>query len=145
MDDIRAIRRYQVGDRIYVQAQRIWLLLAAFVSGPTRKPDDPITLTYGDVAEAMGYDRRAGQTLWRQLGIVGNYCVHNKLPALNSIVVNRISGDPGDEVVLSPGNENPKDEWKAVFKTNWLEFGVPTTGTLRKVWESMPVSARGGA
>lgn len=132
MENIPIIRRYQRGDRHYVQAQRIWLILASFVSGPTRKDNDARTITYGEVAVLMGYDPRAGLTLHKALGIVGWYCLRNKLPALNSIVVNK-SGEPGDEVVLTDG-KTPAQERNAVFDVNWLEYGVPSTGTLRKVY-----------
>jgi hypothetical protein len=132
-----SIRRYSAGDRIYVQAQRIWLILAGFVSGPTRAPDDPNLITYGDVALLMGYvDARAGHMLSRQLGIVGNCCLENKLPALNSIVVNAITKAPGHDVVLGPGRTVAQEQ-AAVFNQDWYSVGVPTTAMLRKVWEKM--------
>jgi hypothetical protein len=138
-EGIPTIRRYGAGDRLHIQAQQIWLILAAFVSGPTRKPTDEKTMTYGELAELMGYsDRRAGHTLSRQLGIIGQYCLLNELPALNAIVVTQNTGVPGDEVVLSDGR-TVKQEQKAVMAQDWLQLGVPTTGTLRKVWASMNV------
>lgn len=136
MDEIRTIRQYKEGDRLHIQAQRIWLILAAFVSSPIRKTTDRKMLTYGDLAELMGYDRRAGHTLARQLGIVGHYCLRNGLPTLNSIVVNQNTGEPGDDVVLTKGR-SPKEERRAVMATNWLEYGIPSTGTLRKMWAAM--------
>lgn len=136
-EEIPAIRRYGAGDRLHIQAQQIWLILAAFVSGPTRKLEDEKTMTFGKLAEIMGYsDRRAGHTLSRQLGIIGQYCLLNGLPALNAIVVNQSTGVPGDEVVLSKGR-TVRQEQKAVMTQDWLQLGVPTTGTLRKVWASM--------
>jgi hypothetical protein len=131
------LRRYAVGDRIYVQAQRIWLVLTGFVSSPIRKPSDPETITYGELAVAMGMDPRAGVTLGRQLGIVGRFCLDNDLPALNAIVVNAETGFPGDYVVLSPGKTARKEQ-KAVLVQDWYEVGVPTTSQLRKVWEGLP-------
>jgi hypothetical protein len=135
MSDIPAVRRYEVGDRLYVQAQRIWLILVAFAESPLRKTSDPKTITYGELAELMGYpDRRAGHMLGRQLGIVGYYCKINDLPALNSIVVNQTTGEPGDEVVLRRGR-TVDDEQRAVMAQDWFAIRIPTTGTLRKVWE----------
>jgi hypothetical protein len=131
------IRQYGAGDRVHVQAQRIWLILAGFVSGSTRKPGDPATITYGQLAVAMGLDPRAGHTLGRQLGIVGRCCIENGLPALNSVVVNATTGAPGDWVVLSDGN-SVEMEQRAVFQQDWYQVGVPTTGMLRKVWEELP-------
>lgn len=137
MNTIPEIRRFSQGDRIYVQAQQIWIILVSFVSTPLRRPNHPKTITYGEVAELMGYpDRRAGHMLSRQLGIVGNYCLMNDLPALNSIVVNQLTGDPGGDVVLGQGNSVAQEQ-NAVLRLNWLSVGVPTPGTLRKVWEQM--------
>ena len=137
MNEIPDIKHYGIGDRIYVQAQRIWLVLVAFVMSPTRKPRDPKTITYGEVAELMGYpDRRAGHMLGRQLGIVGTYCIRNGLPPLNAIVVTEATGMPGDEVLLRPGR-TPEQEQRAVMDEDWFALRMPTTGTLRKVWDSM--------
>ncbi len=137
MDEIPQIRRYEAGDRLHVQAQRIWLILVAFVSSPTRKSTDKKTITYGELAELMGYpDKRAGHTLGRQLGIIGQYCRLNDLPTLNAIVVNQTTGAPGEDVLLRDGRTF-KQEQKAVMAQDWFQFGVPTTGTLRKVWASM--------
>lgn len=137
MPDIPPIRRYKEGDRVYVQAQRIWLILTAFVGGPTRGPHDEATITYGRLAQLMGHpDRRAGHTLGRQLGIIGEYCRLNDLPTLNSIVVNQTTGAPGEEVLLREGR-TVKQEQRAVMRQDWFSLGVPTTGALRKVWESM--------
>jgi hypothetical protein len=137
MDDIPEIRRYDVGDRIYVQAQRIWLILVAFVKSPTRRPGDPKTITYGEVAEQMGYpDKRAGHMLSRQLGIIGEYCRLNDLPTLNSIVVNQTTGVPGEDVLLRDGC-SVKEEQRAVMTEDWFALRVPSTGTFRKVWDSM--------
>lgn len=136
-DSIPAIRRYGPGDRLPVQAQRIWLILTGWVCGR----DDPIpaskrTMTYGELALRMGYaDTRAGHMLGRQLGIVGHYCLMNDLPALNALVVNKDTGEPGGDVVLTPKRDF-RAELKAIYNTDWYTVGVPSTGTLRKVWEA---------
>jgi hypothetical protein len=134
---IPAIRRYERGERHHIQAQQIWQILAAFVVGATRRPSDRRTLTYGDLALAMGYDDpRAGHTLGRQLGIVGKYCLMNDLPCLNSIVVDK-TGVPGESVLITPGR-TLEQEHKQVFNTRWHEYRRPTTGTLRQVGEAFP-------
>lgn len=131
---IPKIKHFARGDRVYVQAQQIWLILTAYVHyGPRRSR--PTTITYGELALEMGFeDTRAGYTLARQLGIVGHYCVYNGLPALNAIVVNQDTKMPGDEVVLR-ANRSVHEEQKAVMKQNWFGLRVPTTGTFRRVWE----------
>ena len=137
MDEIPPIRRYKAGDRLYVQAQQMWLILVAFVCSPMRRPNDPKTITYGDLAELMGYtDRRAGHMLSRQLGIIGEFCRLNNLPTLNSIVVIQATGVPGEDVLLRHGR-TVKQEQRDVIRQDSFSFGVPSTGTLRKVWASM--------
>ena len=131
MDDIPPIKRYGRGDRLYIQAQRIWVIIIAFVM--RRRPGDRETMTYGDVAEAMGLDRRAGHTLGRQLGIIAQYCILNDLPALNAVVVTE-KGFPGDEVLVREDRTIPEEQ-AAVLGQDWFALRVPTTGTLRKVRE----------
>lgn len=131
-DDIPQMKRYGRGDRLYVQAQRIWMIVAAFAM---YRPDGRKTITYGDVAEAMGLDRRAGHTLGRQLGIIAKYCILNDLPALNAIVVAEKTGVPGDEVMLRE-SKTIQQEQAAVLKVDWFSIRLPSTGTLRKVWEA---------
>ena len=130
---IPAIRRFGRGDRLHVQAQRIWMILAGHVSGNgERRRRGELTLTYGELALRMGYDdTRAGHMLSRQLGIVGEYCLLNDLPALNAIVVNSKTGVAGEDVVLTPGL-SPRQEVAAVHRQDWYEVGVPTPGTLRR-------------
>lgn len=79
-------------------------------------------------------DGRAGHTLGRQLGIVGSFCLANDLPALNAVVVNAQTQQPGAEVVLQPGNTT-LNEQRAVTAFDWYSLRVPTTGTFRQVWE----------
>lgn len=136
MPDIPSLRRFKNGDRVYVQAQQIWLVLTCLVMRSDRQPRRPYVVTYGDLAEAMGLDRRAGITLGRPLGIVGRLCILNDLPALNSIVINDTTSEPGDHVVTRPG-KSYKYEQAEVMKENWHALRAPTTGTLRKVWQMM--------
>ncbi len=136
MDDIPALKKFQTGDRVYVQAQQIWLVLTCLVMRSKRNPKRPSLVSYGDLAEAMGKSRRAGITLGRQLGIIGQLCVLNDLPALNCIVVNDTTGEPGDHVVTRP-RRSYKQEQSEIMKVNWHSIRAPSTGTLRKVWESV--------
>lgn len=131
MDSIPAARHFARGDRLPVQAQRIWLILCGQVMLRKEK------ITYGELAEFMRYDdKRAGHMLSRQLGIIGLYCKMNDLPPLNAIVVNAGTNMPGHDVLLRDGR-SAKQEISAVLKEDWFGIRVPTTGTLRKVWDSM--------
>lgn len=136
VDDTTPLRRFKKGDRIYVQAQQIWLVLTCLVMRSDRNPRRPLLISYGDLAEAMGMPRRAGITLGRQLGIIGRLCILNELPTLNSIVVNDTTNEPGDHVVTRPG-KNYKQEQADVMRENWHGIRAPSTGTLRKVWNAI--------
>lgn len=137
-----ALKEYARGQRIYVQAQQIWTVLGAWVRlTPRPGPDEPALIEYGQLATLMGYeDPRAGHTLGRGLGIVGHFCLENDLPALNVIVVDRRTQQPGFGVVCSDGR-SIFEEQMAVMNTDWFMFRPPTTGTLREVWERMSEAA----
>ncbi len=128
------VKRFAEGDRLHVQAQRIWIILVAFVMHSNRSSKRPSTITYGEVAQAKRRDPRAGYTIGRQLGIIGRFCVENDLPPLNCIVVNQDTGLPGAEVVLRPGRSIAQEQ-AAVMKQDWFEIRVPTTGAFRRVLE----------
>ncbi|HEY0164968.1 MAG TPA: hypothetical protein VGB39_06310, partial [Sphingomicrobium sp.] len=103
--DFKQASFYEDGDRLWVQAQRMWTILVGIViaSQVTRAGPAVARITYGDLAEAMGKPRQAGRTLTRQLWMIGEYCKFNGLPTLNSIVVNQETGLPGHDVVLNTG------------------------------------------
>lgn len=130
---------YKSGDRLYIQAQRIWLILIGFVIWH-RNPDLPPLITYGQLAEKMGLDPRAGHTLGRQLGIVAEFCASNGLPSLNSIVVTRGTREPGDGVVYNR-EKTLSDDQRAVADFDWFQVRPPTTGTLRQVWDAISAAA----
>ncbi len=133
--------QFRLGDPRYVQAKRVWVILVAHVmmkskwregyKKPCQQDDIPL-INYGDLAKVMGMDPRAGVTLVDALGIVGQYCRLNGLPTLNSIVVNSVTGAPGDHVVVRAG-KTYQDEQFEVIKEDWFLWRTPTTGALRKV------------
>jgi len=84
----------------------------------------------------MGVDPRAAIGLGRELGVVGSYCLKNGLPGLNCLVVAQQTGAPGPGVLVTKG-KTWKDDARASLNVNWFEFRVPTTGTLRQVWEQL--------
>lgn len=130
------LRRYAFGDRVFVTAQQMWSILAGFVMWSPDAAKRGL-ITYGDLAEKAGYaDRRAGRLIGRQLGVIGEFCLQNDLPALNSIVVRADSGVPGTGVVHNVAR-TVSEEQEDVLAYNWYIIGVPTTGMLRKVWESL--------
>lgn len=131
-------KKFARGDRVYVGALQAWQILTAFVMfGRQGSSLGAKTMSYGDLARAMGYeDARAGHTLSRQLGIVARFCIANDLPPLNAIVVVEATGAPGEEVLLREGQTSWRKEQKAVAAHDWFAIRPPTTGTLRKIWEA---------
>jgi hypothetical protein len=131
MDEIPKIKRHERGDRLAVQAQQVWVILSGY-SVLKKK-----TIAYGDLALLMGFeDKRAGHMLGRQLGIVGHYCLMNELPPLNAIAVGANSKVPGSGVV-KPKRWTNQEAIDAVLDEDWFAYRVPTTGTLRQVWDAM--------
>ncbi len=121
------------GERNYVRAQVIWQILVAYVQFRQDMSDKGAGLiTYGDLAELMGYpDRRAGRTLQQPLGIIFKFCKANKLPYLNAIVVNEETGIAGWEEMFADELQH-KQEHKRVLSENWFAVRPPSAGTLKK-------------
>ena len=134
-EDLPTIKRFGDSERVHVRAQQAWLILVAWVMEHPNRHGHPEPITYGDLAEKMGLDRRAGRTLARQLDLIGKLCLANDLPALNSIVVNDRTGQPGHAVVLAP-DRTPRQEQQQVFAFNWYSVRVPTSNMFRDVWEA---------
>ena len=88
----------------------------------------------------MGLSTKAAIGLGRELGIIGEYCLQNGLPALNCIVVSQQTGAPGHGVVVSK-NKSWRDDARDSFNTDWFKYRVPSTGTLRQVWEQLSEEA----
>ena len=132
------IRRYGRGDQLHVTAQRVWTILVSLAQAARlpdvtvkRRPRSAPTITYGELADLVGRGFQAGRTLSRELFIVGEYCKRNGLPCLNAMVVYK-DGDCGGGVVLSAADT--RAERRAIAGVDWFEYGVPTTGTLRKLY-----------
>lgn len=130
-----ALKRFREGDRWYVRAQQIWLILVTRVMSSKRDPDRPATITYGALAKRMGFaDGRAGHVLSTPLGIIGRFCLENDLPPLNAIVVKASDREPGDAVYKRP-NRTVAEEQADVMQVDWFSLRVPTTGTFRDIYE----------
>ncbi len=131
------MKLYGKGDRRDIQAQQIWVIVSSYVRhevGGCLKADgstlDNGIITYGRLAELMGMSRQAGRTLGIPLGIVGQFCLENDLPALNAVVVNQETGLPGDHVVLGPGR-SVEEEQALILKTNWFSIRPPSARDFR--------------
>lgn len=137
------MKTYGKGDRVYVQAQQIWQILTAhaMLRRPVGRSLRDSLLHYADLAELMGKHRKAGITLSRQLGIVGVHCVNHGQPPLNVIVVNQETGEPGTDVVLTPGSTVRKDQ-RQVFRCDWFRIRPPSVKALKDVYYSRDFGLR---
>jgi hypothetical protein len=128
---VQTVKFFSKGDRIYVRCQQIWLVLVSHVRIKSS------TITYGTLADYMGYDSRAGHTLGKHLGVIGHFCLLNELPLINSIVVNKNTGYPGDDVFLGDDNNSIKnidETQKDVINYDWFSVRVPTVGAFKNIF-----------
>jgi hypothetical protein len=126
-------RRLNSGVRIWDQAELAWTILVAVAM--MERFSGKRTITYGDLAEMMGYDRKAGITLSRCLDLVGQMCLKNRLPPLNVLVVGA-HGQPGPEVILRPGSSVEADQ-AAVLQEDWFSWRAPVAGSFRSLLEEL--------
>lgn len=143
VNNLLKLKMYGYGDRIFVQAQQIWLILIAHVFSKKmlaekckdHQPENP-TITYGEVSMRMGHpEKRAAITTIRPLKIIGRFCEINGIPPLDCIVVSDETGVPGGNLWT---NEDLDELQKSVMEyPEWFFIRPPTTGALRNVWESM--------
>ncbi|MEJ5067435.1 hypothetical protein WH292_06070 [Enterobacter sp. MYb186] len=131
---IPELKEFTPGDtRRYEQAHMIWFILSGHIHANQK---DGTFITYGELAELMGYGRRAGRGLREALALVSLYSLYNKLPPMSVVVVNQDTEEPGFQDMLRPGY-SLADEQNAVFNTNWYRYRVPSPGTFRKVAENL--------
>ena len=132
---------YQKGDRIPVRAQQIWLILTAHAvlkpAGKYKKKVGwsgwrPGLITFGDIADQMGMNRKAGVTLVRHVALLGYYCQKNDLPPINVIAVNGGDGLLNEHAITTQG---PDLDQKAVWEYNWFTLRPPTIRELTKIYE----------
>ncbi|MDX7988785.1 MGMT family protein [Xenorhabdus sp. 12] len=121
------IKKFQEGQRRrYDQAHMIWLILIGHASYKKGK-----TMSYGDLAERLGYSRQAGRTLGGALGLVSLYCIKNNLPPLSAIVVDATTGYPAWGGLFRKGF-TLEEEQKNIWDTDWYVFKAPSTGLFKK-------------
>jgi hypothetical protein len=119
------------GARRHEQAHFVWIALSGWVQHRNGQ-----TITYGELAQLLGYEPQAGRTLADALGMVSLYCLYNELPPLSCIVVSKSSNTPGWEGMIPKGSSLAKEQKKA-WRTNWHLFRTPSPGTFRRVREEL--------
>lgn len=128
------LKEFTPGDtRRYEQAHMIWFILSGYIYANKQSGR---FITYGQLAELMGYGRRAGRGLREALGLVSLYSLYNGLPPMSVIVVNQETEEPGFKEMIRKGRSLAQEQ-NAVFECDWFKYRVPSPGTFRKVAENL--------
>ena len=91
------------------------------------------TLSYLRLSELM-YGKAAQGVLDRILGHVAYYCKDNGLPVLTCIVVNQVTGLPGQDIPMSLKQLNAERE--RVYAEDWYDIHPPSAKALLAAFES---------
>lgn len=79
------------------------------------------TLTYGDLAEAIGFT--SGRVMRIPLSVIQTFCLERDLPPLTSIVVNKGTGLPGTGFIAWSGELD--EAHRRVFDFDWSLVPAP--------------------
>jgi hypothetical protein len=90
---------------------------------------------YLDLSKLM-YGKEAAGVLDEILGHIAFYCKARELPQLNTLVVNKKTGTPGDLIPLAP--DSFPAETKRVFEENWYDLHPPTGSALAEAYRDRP-------
>jgi putative restriction endonuclease len=96
------------------RAVQIWQILIG-------KAHNRQTITYGELADLLGY--QGAGVMAQLLAPIMCYCIQNDLPPLTILVVNSVTGSPGEGLILR-GDENSERE--KVFTYDWYNIYPPS-------------------
>ena len=123
------------------QAHQMWPILTSWVMhGVVGRIEDQRLITYGELATLMGYTAQAGRTLGSALGLVSGYCDMNRVPHLNSIVVDFETEQPGAGVPLPPGASLAKMQ-ERTLEFDWFAYRAPTLRNFRDLQGRYPTAS----
>ena len=106
------------------RAIQVWQILVA-------KAMNRQTITYEQLSTLM-YGKSAAGVLGNILGHVANYCNDNDLPPLTVIVVNSVTGLPGELIPVQSFELNAKRE--AVYNCDWYDIYPPSEHELNSAF-----------
>ena len=102
---------------------QVWQILVSAASNRQ-------TLTYGQLAEYMGYQRSHARAVIPYLNIVGEYCQQHRengnLPMLPVIVVNQGAGLPGEGILKHIFADELELEREQVYDYDWFMIVPPS-------------------
>ena len=107
------------------RAVQVWQILVA-------QAMDRKSITYEQLSVLM-FGRAAAGVLGMILGHVANYCNANGLPPLTVIVVNSVTGLPGESIPVDAAELNSRRE--AVYKFDWYDIYPPSDHELSEAFQ----------
>lgn len=131
-----SIKHYARPARRHEQAHQMWMIITAWVSlKSSGHLERPGIITYGELAELMGYPVEAGVMMGEALGAVARLCKSEGLPLLNVVVVNAETGLPGQLVVK---DKRPMEvQQTEVQEYDWFSIRQPSMKSFLKAWNDM--------
>jgi putative restriction endonuclease len=112
-----------VGKKSSVRALQCWQVLVS-------KASCGRIITYGELAKLIRIHHRP---IYLFLGHILHYCRENKLPLLNSIVVNKKTRIPGEGAGLK--EDRVPAMHKKVFSYDWFDEIPPTIEELKEAFD----------
>lgn len=129
------LKTYSKGQSIYDRAAHIWQVLVPWVMWEMKDGNlDAGLISYSSLAKRMGYEPGAGRTLARSLGAIAILCEECQLPALNTVVVRKDTGQAGSGVITSL-SDDVIEEVKKVLGHDWRSYKAPSPRQFRTATE----------
>jgi len=124
----------QTDQRAAWRAIQLWQVLVGCT-------DHQRILTYGQVAEMMGY--KDARPLIPILYHIMFYCQENGLPPLTVLVVRKDGGAPGDGLEIDNGKYPTLDAARmAVFGEDWYSIIPPTADEFHQAYEAAKAAGK---
>lgn len=80
-------------------------------------------ITYGELAKRLRIHHR---TIRFVLGPIQQHCLDNNLPPITILVVNAITGDPGDGFIATSDETDTRERaYRKVYRKNWASVANP--------------------
>lgn len=115
------LRRFSENSRNPLRAVQIWQILVS-------KAHNRQTMTYGDVADLIGYG--GASPIGGILGYIMVYCDKNDLPPLTVLVVKNDTGLPSYGLSTSADYHSDREK---VFNYNWYDIIPPSEEEFEEV------------
>lgn len=127
------LKNFENGQTIYERSSHIWQVLVPWVTWKMDDRTTPGLITYGRLAEELGYNASMGRLLAQPLSAIAAFCGAVAVPKLNVVVVSRETGQPG-AAWLDDHPEIGKDI-ADVLSHDWRRYRVPPPRQFRSAWE----------